>query len=196
MFRATYHLTGDIISFQRAGSLCLLGPCRESQAQNSVCVVLENTFLFCPAQSRHPSSIETTVLELAFITRHSELYSEFITGIPTSIVGSRQENLCPWQIYVRHFETTESSFPCPNGRFAQNCASCTITAGATATIRKVCLITGLAATSPLSVHARCLHTPYWLILVASLSFASEVSILKFGSKGGAIITSILSWQQS
>lgn len=33
-------------------------------------------------------------------------------------------------------------------------------------------------------------------LLATLSVASDISILRFGSKGGAIIRSILSWQQS
>ena len=71
------------------------------------------------------------MLQLAFITRLAELYSDFITGILTSIVGSCQKLLEPWHICVNHFEATGSSFPCLYGNFAQRCASCIITDGAT-----------------------------------------------------------------
>ena len=76
------------------------------------------------------------MLQLAFITRLAELYSDFITGILTGIVGSCQEILDPGHIYVRHFEATGSSFPSLHGRFAQRCASCTITDGATVLLSK------------------------------------------------------------
>ena len=91
------------------------------------------------------------VLELAFNTRYSELYSDFC--IPTSIVGSDQEILHPWDIYAHPVymgDLLDVVLVEPYRRC--DCA----------TIRKIRFMTGLAATSPLSFHAMYLHTPYWL----------------------------------
>ena len=198
MFRAAHHERHHIDY-----SIALLSPSRAVPGTPcpELCLVWvhrsRKRFSVCPAQPGHPLSIETTVLGLALIPRHSELYSEFIEGIPTSMSGLSRKSS------IHGTYTSAISKPQDPPSLVHVGDLLNVVLVATLPTVRLCyyqqtLFYNRVGSHFATVFITCFVFAHALLadLFAILSVASDFSILRFGSKGGAIITSLLSWQRS